>query len=505
MSEAALKQDALGFRQAFTLSVASPAPGYALAVSLGVLVATASLKTPAVLILGFGLMLMSAVAGYFLNRVDPDCGTVFQWARRAVGPAGGFIGGLLVVVAGILLTGILAQTAAYYFFQLVDWHSAANSTTGLNIATVIVMVLVTVVAYLGIQLSAKTEMVLLWYQILTLLLLAIVAIVKIISGDAPQSSVDFSMAWLSPFGMGSEALVQGVLLGVFMYAGWETALTVAEETRNPRRTCGRASISALCALLVIYLFVCSALIAFAGPQFLAKFGEAGALDAVSKLVLGSSLAKLVIIAVLLSSLATAESAILAQARIVLSMSRQGALPRAFSKIHQRFLTPSTGTIFAGVSAGVWLIFFIYASETFLFDSITAAGLVYAGFYGLIALSGLVYYRHKMFTSAKAFVLTGVLPALGTAGFLAVAIKECVDLARHDPEISTYWLGVQPPLVIAAAILAVGIGTVVIGKLVGGRYFVAKTERPDAMLLRDEDEPVAAMVSVGEAPIEAVTG
>lgn len=498
-----LRGDALGFRQALTLSIASPAPAYALAVTLGILVATAGSKTPAVLILAFALMLTCAVAGYFLNRVDPDCGTVFHWSRRAFGPAGGFLGGLLLVVAGILVGGILAQTAVYYFFLLVDWTSAAASTTALNIATVIVMAAVTSIAYLGIQLSVKMELFLLWTQILALLLLAVVAIVKLVAGDVPEGSESFSLSWFSPFGMGSETLVQGVLLGVFMFAGWDTGLTVAEETRNPRRTCGRAGIVALLALLVTYLIVCSVLIAFAGPAFLGEFGDAGALEAVSTLVLGSTAGKLVILAVMLSSLATAESAIVAQARTLLSMSRQQALPSALSRIHPRFRTPSNGTLFAGIASTVWLIVFMYASETFLFDSITATGLVLAGYYGMIALAALVYYRRKMFASPALFLFAGVVPALAALGFFAAVAKSAADLARSQPDVTTYWLGVQPPLVIAAAIVLLGLGWAALSTVRRTEYFSGRAEWPDAARMQHEDplpesaaSPAPAIQTVG---------
>lgn len=498
-----LRSDALGFRQALTLSIASPAPAYALAVTVGLLIATAGQFAPAMLILGFGLMASTAVGGYFLNRVDPDCGTVFHWSRHAFGSTGGFMGGLLIVVAGILVSGILAQTAGFYFFELVGWTSAAGSTTALNVATVLIMATVTLIAYLGIQLSVRTELILLWTQILSLLLLAVVAIVKIALGDAPDGSESFSLAWLSPFDLDSESLVQGVLLAVFMYAGWDTGLTVAEETRDPRRAGGRAGLIALVSLLVLYLIVICSITAFAGSEFLGSFGEFGALETAGTMILGSTLGKIVILAVMLSSLATAESAVLAQARTLLSMSRDGAIPAVLSKIHPRYRIPSVGTIFAGSVATVWFVFFIYASETFLFDSLVATSLIYAGFYGLIAVACLVYYRRLIFTSARMFVLAGLLPLGAALGFLALLIKSAYDLTREIPEVTTYWLGVQPPLVIAAGIVVIGLVYALVGKLAGVPYFNAPIKRADASTMPSEGPIVKSEIAREEPDLVTV--
>jgi hypothetical protein len=82
-----LKKDALGFVSSCVIGVASTAPGYSLAASLGFVVAVAGvgLQAPAILLLAFVPMLLIASAYYYMNRADPDCGTTFSWATRALG------------------------------------------------------------------------------------------------------------------------------------------------------------------------------------------------------------------------------------------------------------------------------------------------------------------------------------------------------------------------------------------------------------------------------------
>ena len=88
-----LKRDALGFVSSCVIGVASTAPGYSLAASLGFVVAVegVGLQAPAIMLLAFIPMLLTAAAYYYLNRADPDCGTTFSWVTRAMGPRLGWL------------------------------------------------------------------------------------------------------------------------------------------------------------------------------------------------------------------------------------------------------------------------------------------------------------------------------------------------------------------------------------------------------------------------------
>ena len=125
-----LKKDALGFVSSVVIGVASTAPGYSLAASLGFVVAVAGigLQAPAVLLLAFVPMLLIASAYYYMNRADPDCGTTFSWVTSAMGPSWGWLGGWAIIVADVIVMANLAQIAGLYSFLLVGWQSAARFT-----------------------------------------------------------------------------------------------------------------------------------------------------------------------------------------------------------------------------------------------------------------------------------------------------------------------------------------------------------------------------------------
>src|SRR4051812_41220286 len=235
VADKGLKKDALGFVSSVVIGVASTAPGYSLAASLGLVVAVSGigLQAPAVLLVAFVPMLLIASAYYYMNRANPDCGTTFAWVTKAMGPWAGWMGGWAIVVADVIVMANLAQIAGLYSFLLVGWDSAAASTLAVTAVGVVWIFVMTAICVIGIELSARTQVGLLGAEILTLALFAVVALVKVAAGDAGPDSVDPSLSWLNPFAIDSlDALVGGVLIAVFIYWGWDSTVTVNEESRD---------------------------------------------------------------------------------------------------------------------------------------------------------------------------------------------------------------------------------------------------------------------------------
>src|SRR3954462_12051245 len=190
-----LKADALGFVSSVVIGVASTAPGYSLAASLGLVVAVAGvgLQAPAVMLLAFVPMLLIASAYYYMNRADPDCGTTFSWVSRAMGPSMGWIGGWAIVVADVIVMANLAQIAGLYTFLLFGWQSAADSTAAVTAVGIVWIAVMTTICVIGIELSARTQVGLLGAEIVTLVVFAVVALVAVATGDAGPNAVDPSL------------------------------------------------------------------------------------------------------------------------------------------------------------------------------------------------------------------------------------------------------------------------------------------------------------------------
>ena len=447
-----LKKNAIGFVSSVVIGVASTAPGYSLAATLGFVAAAVALQSPAILLVSFVPMFLVAAGYYYMNKADPDCGTSFSWVTKAMGPQLGWIAGWAIVVADIIVMANLAQIAGLYTFLLFGIEA---STAAVTLVGVIWIVLMTAIVVIGIELSARTQVGLLAAEIFTLALFAIVALVKVYSGGAPAASIHPSLSWINPFSLSPSEISAGMLLAVFIYWGWDTTATVNEETEDPGEAPGRATVISTLILLGIYLIVAVAAQAYAGVGALVENQE-DVLSSLGTEVFGSPLDKLLIIAVLTSAAASTQTTILPTARTTLSMARAKALPKSLGRVHPRFLTPHISTILMGTLSIVWYVGLTLFSEDILFDSLAALGLMISFYIGITGFACTIYYRRELMRSVKNFFFIGLGPSLGGAILFYLLIKNGIELA--DPansESGNSWFGIGPPLVIAVFFLFLG--------------------------------------------------
>jgi amino acid transporter len=467
---------------------------------LALVVAAAGLQAPAVLILAFVPMLFIAASYYYMNRADPDCGTTFSWVTRALGPWAGWIGGWAIIVADIIVMANLAQIAGKYTFLLFDWQTAADSTFANTFLGVIWIAIMTAICVYGIELSARTQVGLLGAEVLTLALFAVVALVKVYSGDAGAGSIHPDISWFSPFAIDSvHDMTTGLLVAVFIYWGWDSTVCVNEETSDSGTTPGRAAIFSTVILVGIYLIVTVAAVAFAGADKIGGDESEDTLGLLGTAVLGSPLNKLVIIAVLTSAAASTQTTILPTARTSLSMARAKALPASLGDIHPRFLTPHISTILMGLLSIVWYVGLTLVSENILFDSIAALGLMIAFYYGLTGFACAVYYRRELTESFKSFVLVGVAPFLGGVILTYVLVQSCIDLSKpENSESGDSWFGLGPPLIIGIGFMILGAVLMVLWYAAGHRdFFGRRLEVADEGSLR-KPPPVQPAATAGVA-------
>jgi amino acid transporter len=433
-----LKTGALGLVSSVVMGVASTAPAYSLAATLFFVVAAVGLKSPLVAVLAFVPMLLCSIGFSELNKADPDCGTTFIWGARAFGPRTGWAGGWAVVAADVLVMASLAQVAGQYFFFLIQ---GPNSAIGANasggwvlLVGILWIAAMTYICYRGIEISANFQKALLSIEVVLLLVMSVTALVKVF-GSAPPGSLHPSFSWLSPAHLPVSAFVSGIILMLFIYWGWDTALSVNEETADKSRTPGRAAIISTVLLLITYVTVIVAVQAFAGigGQGVGLTNPANQFDVLSVTggaIFGTSgfgmvLSRLLILMVLSSAAASTQTTILPTARTTLSMAAHGALPASFAKIHPRYLTPTMSTLVMGAMSIILYIPLNYISGgNPIADAVTAIGLYIAFYYGLTAFSCVWHYRASLTSSAWNLWMRGILPALGglimyAAGFYSL--------------------------------------------------------------------------------------
>jgi amino acid transporter len=480
-----LKTGALGFMSSVVIGVASTAPAYSLAATLGFVTAIAGIayQAPVVMVLAFVPMLLIALGYKYLNQADPDCGTTFTWAGRAFGPITGWLGGWGILYADVLVMASLSQIAGSYTFLLFGKDNLAGSALWVGVAGVIWIILMSAICYIGIEVSAKTQWYLLGAEIVILVVFSVVALAKVWTGHAP-GSVNPSWSWLNPFDIGSfGALNDGLLLAIFIYWGWDTSVAVNEETEDATQTPGKAAVVSTFLLLGIYLIVSIAALSFHGVGFLNNHSD-DVLSALGKGVLGSPWDKLLIIAVLTSASASTQTTILPTTRATLSMATHGAIPRHFGRIHPKYLTPSASTIWMGVVSIVCFVTLNSVSGNILSDSVTATGYGIAFYYGLTGFACFWFFRKELLKSTRNLVLVGIAPLIGGIVLFAIlgdAIKQ--GLNPENSSVGHAWLGVAPPVAIGGVGLAIGIVWMIVQRIVApDPFFRWKREVADPAVL-----------------------
>jgi amino acid transporter len=479
-----LRGDSVGLLAVVALGLASVAPAYSIAVTLGFVVMVVGHLAPAALLVGFVPILLTAFAFRELNREMPDCGTTFVWNTRAFGPYAGWLsGGWVVQVATVIAMTALARVGAGYLLALLGLESLAANEFAVVGTAVLLLVIVTAIAYRGLQIAAEIQYVLLGLQLVALFGFGAAAFAR------PGAETP-SLAWLNPLAVGGFGpFAEAVLLCLFIYWGWDALITVNEETKDGDRTPGRAAVISTVLLLGTYLFTAFAAISFAGTgtDGLGLGNADNAADVLATLgppVLGSVLAKVIQFAICVSAVSALLTCVISSPRTTLSMGAHGALPNAFTRIHPTFRTPAFGTVFFGVAAALLLAVLAAVSSNFLGDAILSIGLLIAFYYGVTGLACVWYFRRHLTKSVRDLFLKGILPATGGVIMLAAFARSAHDMiAPTYGATSFHGIG---------GVFLLGVGAIVVGVVA---MLVARTRFP--AFFRDGRPTTATQPTVTE--------
>jgi amino acid transporter len=440
-SDKGLNSDALTFAGVLAIGLASVAPAYSLAATLGYVVIENGVLAPVAVILGFIPMLLTAYAYRELNRVIPDCGTTFTWVTKAFGPRTGWFSGWVLALAGIVVLANLAQVAAQYTYRLIGADDLAGSTLWVTVLGVAFIAAMTWVSFRGIEIAHWLQNVLVGIQYLALGVLIVVALIAVFGPDRPATALDISASWFNPLeffedgGGGWSSLTEGMILMVFIYWGWDTILALNEETEDSASTPGKAAVAATLILLATYLLTTVAAVSYAGvgTTGIGLGNEENADDVFS--VIGAEVLGgwdwIVLLAVLVSAAASTQTTILPAARGTLAMGVYRALQSRFARVHPRYFTPSFSTFFIGAVATAIYIGLSLLGENVYGDVLLAIGLMIAFYYGITAYACVWYFRKDIVKGGKDLWVKGILP-LGGALLLTFAFfKSAFDMLSPD--------------------------------------------------------------------------
>ena len=171
-----------------------------------------------------------------------------------------------------------------------------------------------------------------------LLVLSIVALVKVGNGTAPVGHLTPSLSWFNPFhNFTFSGFMVGFTLMLFIYWGWDTAVSVNEETKDSQTTPGRAAVLSTVVLLATYALVVLSTQSYAGigtkgiglaepGQRRATCSRSSAIPSSARSGFANVLTHLLLLMVLSSAAASTQTTILPTARTTLSMAVYKAIP-----------------------------------------------------------------------------------------------------------------------------------------------------------------------------------
>ena len=355
VSDKGLKKGAISYVSNIVIGVASTAPAYSLAATLGfiALVSGVGMHAPAVLIVSFVPILLIAVAYKYLNRADPDAGTTFAWTTRAFGPGMGWLNGWAIFLADVLVMASLSDIAAIYTFKLFGFTELGESKAALVVAAIAWIAIMTWICWRGIELSAAIQRALLTFEVIMLGVFAVVALIKVYGGSAPHGAIKPTAEWFNPFAMSFGSLLAGGpargvhLLGLGFGRGRQRGVRGSGQRARARQPSSPrcCSSSSTCSWRQARRpSTASGSWPTKKTPKTCSTRSAGRCSAAPS----AGLAKLLIVCVLTSASASTQTTILPTARTTLSMAHWKAVHKVLGKVHKTFLTPDVSTIAHGL-------------------------------------------------------------------------------------------------------------------------------------------------------------
>jgi amino acid transporter len=306
-----------------------------------------------VLIAAIGVFALGWIVSCYVKEIHA-AGSLYDYVSRGLGKRAGtaagwlYYGGVLALLTGLLLLigGYVQSTIAAEFRvnPLPAW-----------VWTLFAIAIVVGILYFGVRLSTRTQLTLALVSITVVTIFFVVVIAKLGSANSfrpfrPSSSAD-----------GWGGIFFGVLYGVLLFTGFETAANLAEETPNPRRHIPVAVMTT--AGIATVFFILAAYVEVAGFHYSLRTLTAAASAPLFALGAakpaggygGTWIDRLLELVVLLDMMAVAIGCAVSASRGIFAMARDRRIPGVLAVVSRRHGTPVGATVFiAGASVVVLL-------------------------------------------------------------------------------------------------------------------------------------------------------
>ncbi|WP_167141906.1 APC family permease [Canibacter zhoujuaniae] len=491
MSRKGLKTGDIGVLGAIVVGFSVCAPAYTLTASVGPAASEVGVQTPAIFLVGFIPMLLVALGYRALNDALPDSGTSFTWGTRAFGPWIGWMAGWGLIAATVLVLSNLAGIAVEFLFQVIAEITGdraiakLSENVGINILVCLgFMALATFISYRGMTSTKVFQFITVIFQGLALVWF-ITAMFIGAADPANTAALTPELSWFNPFAVDSfSAFAAGIAVSIFVYWGWDTVLTMGEETKESKGRISTASLAALILVVIIvllYVATATATVAFAG------LGDTGTglsnpeiqenvFAALAHPVMGP-FAIVLFVAILVSAMASINSTAISPARTLLAMAHYGALPQKLKEIHPKYKSPHVALLTSAIVASAFYAIMRFISEDVLWDTITSLGIMVCFYYGITALSSAWYFRNTAFKQGLGAALSKVLlPGLGGVVLLVVFFKTMFDSINPEFGSGSNIGGVGLVFILGMVVISIGILLMILQAVREPGFFRGETLR-----------------------------
>lgn len=336
-SDHGLKAGAIGTVGAACLGVVMMAPALGIYANLGLMGAGAGQATPAAFLMALLLTLPTAVSYALVAREIPSAGSAYAWLSEAINPlVGSWVGFLLVctyfiaVVLQPILFGLFFNDLVAALFPIQPGYGTWMA--GVLLSTLLVALL----AYPGIELSAKSSMALTVLEVI---------VVAALAGTILAISFHAGELRFSPFNPanslnGIRGFSKGLVFALLSFVGFGVITTAAEETHSPRSIIPRVMVAS-CVLLGLFWALSAWGFSLALPA------EAWGQQVATGINPVATVARaywhggfiIVVLTALVAVLGVYLSALVGYARVAYAMGRDGTLPAFLGQLHPKCRVP----------------------------------------------------------------------------------------------------------------------------------------------------------------------
>lgn len=308
-------------------------------------------------------MALTAISYGRMASAFPVAGSAYSYVRKTLHPFAGFLVGWTM-----LLDYVLMPLMSVIYMALTVGRFLPSVPYGIWL--VLFAVAITIVNLFGLKVTNRANSVMTAIMSVSVVWF-VVAALRALHLGVGEGVILSTKPFYNPAEFSFSPVMAATSIAAFSYLGFDGVSTLAEDTYNPRRDIGRATI--LVCLVCGLIFILQAYLGqLAWPNFRTYPKTETAFMDVSRLVGGNQLFLLVSFVLMVAGVASAVAGQASASRLLLGMGRDRLLPpRIFAYIHPKYSTPTYGILAMGAVTlvGGFLLTFQLAAEAINFGAL----------------------------------------------------------------------------------------------------------------------------------------